>query len=513
MAKLGIKMIIRRIGIILALPLTICLLFVLLTLAPPRRYAEKKSYTSIELEHFTLRNFFTNNVGATSGISYVELGIDGKLWLGTLNYGLCSFDRKSCTIHELSSAHINCITYNSSNDTLWVGTPKDGVKIYDGGDWTTFNPTNSGLSDNRIRAIKFDNQNSAWIVTSSGIDIYDGEIWNSIGELESDISTEYITEISFDSKGNAWIGTRDGSLKMIITAQGVYEIEDISELPSRVKEISFDSEGNAWVASGNMIYIFDEFHNIIDTPNYSFLDSNTSVTVISFDSMGRTWIGMSSVLDEESLAIIHNEDLYVFRDEITNFTPESVWDIEFDSQGYAWVATSNGLFKVPENISLEASYEEAIIIYESYRNSINRRNQFQILMLPIGVIWALIFTFNLTRSTQGNQLPKTKNRAYIGKWIVYGYYGGLINFGLIVFALTIWLLFSTLLSDYGIFSWYPILTAPITGLTILISGGIRSKKENTFSAGKLLVLSITSFLLWILPYIFLGFLAFMFVSH
>jgi len=171
----------------------------------------------------------------------------------------------------------------------WIGT-NDGVKIFDGTKWTTFNVNNSGIISDDITAIAFNASGKAWIGTGEGISVLDGEDWISYNTTNSDIPGNDIQTIVFDHIGRTWIGTRTNGV-------GVFDGEDWESKNTEVfgtgyvhdvVGIAIDSDGHAIV-----LHNFLTNFNGTDWITYDVWNSglaNASGNDIAIDLEGRIWI-------------------------------------------------------------------------------------------------------------------------------------------------------------------------------------------------------------------------------
>jgi ligand-binding sensor domain-containing protein len=107
-------------------------------------------------------------------------------WTGT-EIGLAKYDNNIWTEFPIDGIRLDgpvqCIAVDDTN--VWIGTKYDpdlsqyqgGLVHYDGEEWTLYKKNNSGLPDNNISVIKFDQDNKMWIGTTyGGIGIYDTDI-------------------------------------------------------------------------------------------------------------------------------------------------------------------------------------------------------------------------------------------------------------------------------------------------------------------------------------------------
>jgi len=92
----------------------------------------------------------------------------------------------------------------------WIGTYHDGVSVFDGKTWTTYTWHNSGLVADDVLAIACDEQGRAWISTYYGMSVFDGDTWSTYIPENSGLVDERVRAIAFDEQGRAWFGTKYG---------------------------------------------------------------------------------------------------------------------------------------------------------------------------------------------------------------------------------------------------------------------------------------------------------------
>ncbi len=62
---------------------------------------------------------------------------------------------------------------------IWVGTLTDGLYVFDGQTWRSYQQQSSDLSSNRIAALAVDGQNRVWVGTDWGLNVFDGKTWET----------------------------------------------------------------------------------------------------------------------------------------------------------------------------------------------------------------------------------------------------------------------------------------------------------------------------------------------
>lgn len=208
---------------------------------------------------------------------------DGKIWLGmhTRGLDLIEKNKNGYTITNyrnngdstgISNNQVNCITYDNKG-FLWVGT-RDGLdKMID----TVGNNTpyfisyqhsyadSNSLSDNYITAVYQDHKGYMWVGTYdrglNSINLKTNEIKRYLHEQdnENSISDNSIHTIFEDHLGIIWIGTAGGGLNKLDKNRTSFRQYDVnSGLPSNeIMAIKEDHSGFLWISTSKGLSKFD----------------------------------------------------------------------------------------------------------------------------------------------------------------------------------------------------------------------------------------------------------------
>ncbi len=180
--------------------------------------------------------------------------LDDKLWVGTFDRGLSSFDGRTWThyseIDGLASDMINHIT--SDGKELWIGHMK-GASRFDGRNFYHFDE-NDGLGSDHVMAVAVWNNRIAfatshgvsvldeqgritsygtddglagknvytlavsgpylWAGTLTGLSRFDGLTWTSYTFQNRDLPDNWVTALA-DVQGELWVGTYDKGLAVL----------------------------------------------------------------------------------------------------------------------------------------------------------------------------------------------------------------------------------------------------------------------------------------------------------
>ncbi|MEM9679237.1 MAG: two-component regulator propeller domain-containing protein, partial [Bacteroidota bacterium] len=256
----------------------------------------------------------------------------GHLWI-TTPYNLYRFKKSDLTNGRCPTDYLHIKNENlrlsryvliDSKNRLWLGA-EHGLSVtqldenFNPGKFTRFT-TNHGLPHNWCQAIYEEDEDNFWIGNYAGlvkltIDNQDFEnstfkVYSSDPKDDNTLVNSYTMEIVDDKNDNIWIGTFFGLSKMI----------------------SEDNEG--------------KFSNYLsNTKDFESL-SNDAIKRLYRDSLGRLWIGTQTGLN------LYNDkkDTFIQLGRNEGLPSEYILGIDEDSQGFLWIATTNGVIKATYDI-------------------------------------------------------------------------------------------------------------------------------------------------------------------
>jgi ligand-binding sensor domain-containing protein len=158
-------------------------------------------------------------------------------------------------------------------------------------EWMVFNSSNSGLTDNDLRALSIDNNGVKWIGSvNDALFSYDGSAWNHYNSANSFVFDDYILCISTDSQNNKWIGTRSGGMSEFDDALWYFWDETHSGIPDdKVYDIQFEGD-YCWIATMHGLARFNRYTDwIVYNTSNSDLPAE-EVRAISIDGQGNKWL-------------------------------------------------------------------------------------------------------------------------------------------------------------------------------------------------------------------------------
>lgn len=153
------------------------------------------------------------------GVFAIDVDAENNVWIGTSSSGLIKYGNDSTlTTYNTSNSGISdnwveSICQGTNND-LWVGT-RFGINIFDKNtSWQSYNTSNSGLNNNTINSIAIDTDSLVWVANNpSAIGKFENGIWSSINFSNIPPYIVFSKAIAIDYNGDKWVGTQDGIAK------------------------------------------------------------------------------------------------------------------------------------------------------------------------------------------------------------------------------------------------------------------------------------------------------------
>jgi len=321
-----------------------------------------------KISHFKLQQsdslYHTNNL--ILSIKPLEIQNDSILVIGT-ETGLCLFNTISKKFRQYSHSEKNNSISNSVvksvhkvDNQLWLGTDL-GLNTFD---LKTQHFTNLyhdynnsfTISNNVVNALYFDSHRNLWIATDAGID----KIYLDANDvLLNQFSTNaayfkdgvVINNFSKQANGDVWIASQQGVFKFDYKNNSYSQYLPPKILHNKVRDIFCDTNGLVWIVTSGGLNIYDTkkdvFLNYVSKLKGEHVLTSNYLTTIAQDSEGSIWIG---TFNKGLFKVVkkNNGDLNFvnFKHETENensLSSNSIYDIAFDENDNAWIATSKGV--------------------------------------------------------------------------------------------------------------------------------------------------------------------------
>ena len=298
------------------------------------------------------------------GINSLHEDREKNIWVGTKTNGLYRFNPAAETFTNVN--HLHRVTgfagdgdVMSFTKTKWgtilVGTWGDGVYQYDKD--LNYLPTNIRGIDNQTGPSVWStypsrDSNTIWMSAQPGLFALD-QANRSVRFYNPPIlQNRTVRQVIEDRQGNLWLSMQGIGLIKWVAQKGKSKFENglvkVNTVPSvQFNKIIVDSKGLIWAASSaNGLFVLNPLTDSVEL--HFGTDEN--------ESQKLTELNVSSVMEyDDSLVIITNSTSLHVYNRINNSlrmigTPETmsgfIASIEKDNNGYLWVSTSSGLYRV-----------------------------------------------------------------------------------------------------------------------------------------------------------------------
>ena len=270
---------------------------------------------------------------------------EGNYWIGTDGNGLLKFLGRSVISFSsdegLSSSIVMSI--NQLRDSTYVfGTYREGVTILRMDGELEYLNESSGLVDNTVWASLTDNEGRCWLGTSSGVNCYEnGRITNS--EITKSINTKIRSIARIEDKfffgGTA--GVYIMSDNHVLYLEHTYEM-DVTDICPVGNDI--------YVGGRNGLYFLEGSKNYSTA---SLVEMNEpKINSLEYDSRGYLWIGT-----ENGLFIRFNEGTLIpFELDRDDFKSKTVFGLLESTAGDLWVSTLSGAYQIQKSGDRPSDY-------------------------------------------------------------------------------------------------------------------------------------------------------------
>jgi signal transduction histidine kinase/CheY-like chemotaxis protein/ligand-binding sensor domain-containing protein/HPt (histidine-containing phosphotransfer) domain-containing protein len=327
----------------------------------------EKSSTSFELTHY--KNS-PADPGSLSNNRAKSLCIDSedKLWIGTENGGLNLFDRKTQSFFHYRINEFNPMSLNNEsihaiaqdrNDNLWLGTYGGGVNLsVKKSDFIVYYKNLPGalqsLSSNIVIGFVEDRKHRIVVGTDGGgFNLFNDTTGRFVrfNSQNTAIKSDAITAMHLGKDDRIWLGTWEGGLVKVdfdhTTVRSLTTHN--SGIPDNsIFSIAQDTLGDLWLGSfrhGLIHYQIQKNKFSAYAPEQVDIRNN-DISVVRVDPKGRIYVAPGFGPDffifspgEKRFA------RYLVMPDTTDQGNNNVYDILFEDDTCAWMATQKGLFR------------------------------------------------------------------------------------------------------------------------------------------------------------------------
>jgi ligand-binding sensor domain-containing protein len=145
-------------------------------------------------------------------ITSLAVAPDNTLWVGTPADGVFFVTQGFAhqfeeALPKLPSLHIRDI-YMGNEGEVWIATDQ-GVARFDGEDWKVFTKGKLSLPESNVPALAVDRQNGLWVLTRPLARYYEN-VWDTVAWPGA--SGKVFTTMVVDRENYVWLGAADGSI-------------------------------------------------------------------------------------------------------------------------------------------------------------------------------------------------------------------------------------------------------------------------------------------------------------
>jgi signal transduction histidine kinase/ligand-binding sensor domain-containing protein/DNA-binding response OmpR family regulator len=286
----------------------------------------------------------------------IDESLDGTIWIGTSGEGVFKINEgETCAVFAkdvskvITSNYLNAL-FIDSKDKLWIGTQNDGLTSYDlQTQQVQIFREPAQLSSDKISVITEDTEGRICVGThASGLNVYDAETHRFHAIPYKGASSLTVSSLLVNSNKQLLIGTDGQGLKVYKRANNLIEDYEMNPTPfdfskSKVHSIFEDQDKNSWLGIFQKGILFVPFkQNKFDYYGYNSYKHNSigssCVMSISKDKQGLIWIGT----DNDGIYTINSQGQRInhFYDAGTpRSAPNAALSVYNDSDDNLWVGS------------------------------------------------------------------------------------------------------------------------------------------------------------------------------
>ncbi len=305
---------------------------------------------------------------------------DNNIWAGTWKGGLTLINRQKNIYKAWPVLPVNSKEnlanyspfsfYQDSNKDLWIGLWDDGlIKVEVNNEDSVIikshlkNNSSKSISGNIVFNITEDKEKRLWIATNYGLDYmnlnkadsYDVEHFMESNTYNSN-NFNAIFSLLCDDAGLLWAGTMGKGIEKIDFNQKQFVPQTISNYDNYTSQAvhGFTQMPNGDILIGVLSRGFGKYNPKTKVfipyqklPEFDFIDEDiNTVKCFEWDSLGNLWLGtrykglIKVNLKTREYYVINNENNEL------DFKSREINNLFTDSDGFIWVSTEFGLYKI-----------------------------------------------------------------------------------------------------------------------------------------------------------------------
>jgi diguanylate cyclase (GGDEF)-like protein len=282
----------------------------------------------------------------SASITAMVVDRHARLWFGTQSEGLfratfasdgsISLVEKLGIAEGLPNLRVLSLAFDREG-SLWVGTNGGLSQVVETG-IARFG-TAQGLDNPFARTLVESPNGDIYIGTSGGLYQYRGG--RLISKLDAaELGSGSVTALLLDAGGDLWVGTYDAGVSRIHDGRVVERLDRRNGLHQlSIRTLLFDADSSLWLGtSEGLIHYVDGKGEVVDLFPKPSPDFILSLALAPDRSL---WIGTAIGLARRSV----DGQVRVF-DKHAGYPALDTFDIQFEDDGNAWLATDAGLLRM-----------------------------------------------------------------------------------------------------------------------------------------------------------------------
>ncbi len=266
-------------------------------------FGDGLSALDVSTEEFTRYSVFPEQPGDQSmrGVTRIHAGLDGTLWMTTMDNGLLSLDARRQQFSRYPGGQTTRI-FEDAEGVIWIGTRTRGVmrfpeksRAFVNYQRTAGQPASG--AGNEIQSVGTDSRGYLWIGMSNGLEMLDRKtgqvtLYQHKSKDPGSLSDAPVFATAEDRAGRIWFGTYGAGLDLFDRTTGRFTA--LRHDPKNPDSLSsdlivctlVDHEGMVWVGTNRGLARYDP-------NNGKFINylPEESVTTLVEDHAGTLWAG------------------------------------------------------------------------------------------------------------------------------------------------------------------------------------------------------------------------------
>ncbi|MEQ9309643.1 MAG: two-component regulator propeller domain-containing protein [Balneolaceae bacterium] len=276
---------------------------------------------------------------------------DGNMWIPSIGSGLYKFNGDTLKNYQHLSGDLTKAAVVGKNDTLYLGTYGDGLKVFYKDSLNINYNTKNGLVGDEIWTLEFDKNGKLWIGTNTGISVlHKGTIKNFT--TENGLPDNRIRTIKALANGDVWVGTDKEGIVIFEEEKPIRYIHTKDGLPNLlVQDIEQNLNGDVFIGTlGGGVTRFN--NGIKETINIEDGLISNEVNTIYLDNNGMILIGTEdglSTLTPRFFTSLSLDGKEVYNQEAVTINQDKAGRIWLGTYGKGYFYFENGKWTSREN--------------------------------------------------------------------------------------------------------------------------------------------------------------------